>query len=96
MNTLVFGFYISMVAFVFIKIGFNLDRVSIVSIFSALVSFLFRFANWLVIEWQQPEQYPDYFAMPDSVATFIFMITCYYFCFELRILTIQITASNYD
>ena len=88
LSTSVFIIYASLASFVLFSLRFKLDNVSVFSITAAFISFLIRFLNWLIHKLYGFEEDPKastWFLAVDNIATTIFMMNAYFFCFEMKI-----------
>ena len=103
-NTIVFTLYTALSSTILLKMRFKLDRVSICSIFAVFLSFLIRFANWIVFKLQNfgrfedpnaKPQFTPYFMLVDSAATTVFLLNAYFFAFEMKAVHEQIKSKSY-
>ncbi len=104
LNTSYFLLYLALLIFIFIKLKFKLDKVTIFSTIGVLLGLLCRFSTTLVFVlngYGEPNAKKDMNVISklliiDALSTSIFHLIAYIFNFEMKFVQVQVKSKSFD
>ena len=104
LNTTYFLLYLALLIFIFIKLRFKLDNVTIFSTIGVLLGLLCRFSTTLVfvlkgygeLNAKRDMKVISWLLLIDALSTSIFHLIAYNFCFEMKFVQVQVKSKSFD